>query len=65
MRVPMQVVTAGVSANTKLFLGSVGIRYQRGTSDVVSIPSLPTRQPLTTRMKVSSLGVVYSISLRF
>jgi hypothetical protein len=61
----MQVVTAGVSARTKVVLASVGIRYQTGTTGDITLRLLQNGQPLRTRLTLSSLGLVYSIAIRF
>ena len=64
-KVPMQVITAGVSGRASFILGSVGLRYQAGSSDHVPLRQLQDGQQLTTRLRVSSFGLVYSVSLRF
>jgi len=64
-RVNMQFVTAGFSGRTKSVLGSVGIRYEMGTTETILIRQLQNGQPLSTRLKISHLGVVYSAALLF
>jgi hypothetical protein len=64
-RVNMQSVTAGISGRTKFVLGSVGIRYETGTTDTIVIRQMQNGQPLSTRLKISHLGVVYSAALLF
>jgi hypothetical protein len=64
-RVNMQVVTAGISGQAKFVLGSVGVRYQAGTTDEIVLRQLQNGQQLATRLKISNLGLVYSVAVRF
>jgi len=64
-RVNMQVVTAGISGKAKFVLGSVGVRYQAGTTDEIVLRHLQDGQQVGTRLKISNLGLVYSVAVRF
>jgi hypothetical protein len=64
-KVHMQAVTIGVSARMSFLLGSVGVRYASGLSGDVPLRQLQDGQTLTTTLKVSTIGMVYSVSLRF
>jgi len=64
-RVDMQAVTVGISGKAKFVLGSVGIRYQAGTTDEIVLRHLQGAQPLRTKLKISNLGLVYSVAVRF
>jgi hypothetical protein len=64
-RVNMQVVTAGISGRAKIVLGSVGVRYQAGTTDDIVLRQLHDGPPVRTRLKISNLGLVYSVAVRF
>jgi hypothetical protein len=64
-RVDMQVVTAGISGKAKFVLGSVGVRYQAGTTGEIVLRQMQNGQQLGTRLKISNLGLVYSVAVRF
>ena len=64
-KVDMQVWTVGLSIRTKKLLGSIGLRYESGESDLTTIRPLQIGEQYTTRFDVSSLGIVYSIALSF
>ena len=64
-RVNMQVVTAGLSGRAKFVLASVGVRYQAGTTDEILLRQMQNGQQLGTRLKISNLGLVYSVAVRF
>ena len=61
----MQVVTAGLSGRAKFVLASVGVRYQAGTTDEIVLRQLQNGQQLRTRLRISNLGLVYSVAVRF
>lgn len=63
-KVDLSKFTAGVSARTAHFLGSLGVQYLAGTSDPIVLRDLPAG-PLTTSVKVRSLGLLYSLSVLF
>lgn len=60
----LQKVTAGLSARTSRFLGSLGVQYLWGDSDEVTLRELPGGT-LSTRFGISSFGVVYSLAVLF
>jgi hypothetical protein len=64
-RVNMQVVTAGLSGRAKFVLASVGVRYQAGTTDEIALLQMQNGQQFGTRLKISNLGLVYSVTVRF
>jgi long-subunit fatty acid transport protein len=64
-KVNLQHLTVGLSARTKLFLGSVGFRYSRGKSGTVVLGRRADGSDVSTFFRVSSLGVVYSVALLF
>jgi hypothetical protein len=64
-RVNMQVVTAGISGQAKIVLASAGVRYQTGTTDEIVLRQLLDGQQVRTRLKISNLGLVYSVAVRF
>ena len=55
--------TAGVSFTGEHFGGTIGIGYSTGESDPVQSSS-PT-EPVETRLRVSSIRVMYSLAARF
>jgi hypothetical protein len=61
----MQVFTAGISGKTSLVLGSVGVRYESGTTGDIMLRLMQNGQQVRTRLKISNLGLVYSIAIRF
>ena len=61
----MRVLTAGVSGRTKLLLGSVGLRYEWGTTGEFALRRLEGLPQVKTRFKLSAIGVVYSVGLLF
>lgn len=63
--VNMQVVSAGISGKAKSLFASVGVRYEAGTTDEITLRQLPDGRPEETRLTISSLGLVYSLSLSF
>ena len=62
-KVNMQVWTVGVSGKTQSLLVSVGVRYEAGWSALTALHRLQTGGEVTTRFKISSLGLVYSVAL--
>ena len=64
-KIHMQAFTVGVSGRTSILLGSVGLRFESGTSGELTLRRFQDAQPLTTRLKVSNIGVVYSLALLF
>jgi hypothetical protein len=62
-KVDMQVWTVGVSGKTKYFLASVGVRYEVGWSALTALHPLQTGGEVTTRFRVTCLGLVYSVAL--
>jgi hypothetical protein len=63
--VKLQHVTVGLSGRTKLFLGSLGVRYSTGQSGPMVLGASTDGEPFETTFRVSSLGLVYSIALLF
>jgi len=61
----MQALTVGVSGRTSLILGSVGIRYDWGTTGEIALRRFQEIPQLKTRFKLSTIGVVYSVGLLF
>jgi hypothetical protein len=61
----MQAVTMGVSGRTKLLLGSVGFRYEWGTTGELALRRFQDLPQLKTRFKLSAIGIVYSVGLLF
>jgi hypothetical protein len=64
-RVNTQVVIAGISGKAKLALGSIGVRYQVGSTDEIVLRQIQSGQQFGTRLKISNLGLVYSVAVRF
>ena len=64
-QIHMQAFTVGVSGRTSLLLGSIGLRYETGTSGDIPLRRYQDADPLTTRLKVSNVGIVYSVALLF
>ncbi len=64
-RVHLQKVTVGMSARTRMFLGSLGLQYANGRSDPLALGTTPDDSVVTTRFKVSSFGLVYSVAVQF
>jgi hypothetical protein len=64
-RVNMQVVTAGISGQAKVVLASAGVRYQTGATDEIVLRQLLDGEQVRTRLKISNLGLVYSVAVRF
>jgi hypothetical protein len=63
--VNLQKVTVGLTGQTKLFLGSLGLQYVSGTSGTFTLRTLPDGTPIQTRFDVSNLGLIYSLTLMF
>ena len=61
----MQAFTVGMSGRTGFLLGSIGLRYATGKSGDIPLRTIQDVQPVTTRVKVSSVGIVYSVALLF
>ena len=61
----MRALTVGVSGRTRFILGSVGLRYQWGTTGEFSLRRFQDTQQLKTRFKLSTIGIVYSVGLLF
>ncbi len=61
----MQALTVGVSGRTKLILGSVGLRYEWGTTGEIALRRFQEIPQLKTRFKLSTIGIVYSVGLLF
>jgi hypothetical protein len=61
----LRVVTVGVSGLTKLLPGSVGLRYERGTTGEITLRRLEGLPQFKTRFTLSAIGVVYSVVLLF
>jgi long-subunit fatty acid transport protein len=64
-KVDLQHVTVGLSGRTKLFLGSLGLRYSTGETGPMVLGASTDGDQFETTFKVSSLGLVYSIALLF
>ncbi len=64
-KVNLQKVTVGMSARTSMFLGSLGLQYLTGQSDSLTLGTAPDGADISTRFKVSSFGVVYSLAVLF
>jgi long-subunit fatty acid transport protein len=64
-KVNLRHLTVGLSARTKLFLGSLGLRYSRGKSGAVTLGRRADGSEVSTIFKVSSMGLVYSVALLF
>jgi hypothetical protein len=64
-KVNLRHITVGLSARTKLFLGSLGLRYSRGKSGAVVLGRRADGSEVTTIFRVSSIGLVYSLALLF
>ena len=47
-----------------MFLGSLGVQYLTGQSDSLTLGA-PDGADISTRFKVSSFGVVYSLAVLF
>jgi hypothetical protein len=54
-----------VSGRAGIVLASIGIRYETGKSGEIPLRKFQDAQPLTTTLKVSNIGIVYSIALLF
>ncbi len=63
-RVNQQRMTVGVSGRTSLLVTSVGVQYVRGRTDPLSFDTLP-ESTNETRFTVSTIGLVYSVSVLF
>jgi hypothetical protein len=57
-------ITAGLSAQTTHFLGSLGVQRVSGMSAPLSLRALPGGQ-LTTTLTIRSLSLLYSLSVLF
>jgi len=64
-KVDMQVVTLGVSGGAKSVRVSVGLRREFGTSGPVVLQRTLDGQQVSARLRVSNLGLVYSLGLLF
>lgn len=64
-RVNLQHLTVGLSGRTKVFVGSLGLRYSSGRSERVALGPTGDGGSFATTFKVSSFGLVYSLSLLF
>jgi hypothetical protein len=64
-QVHMQAFTLGMSGRKGLLLGSIGLRYATGKSGDIPLRAFQDVQPVTTRLKVSNVGIVYSVALLF
>ena len=64
-KVNLQKLTVGMSARTSMFLGSLGLQYLNGRSDSLILGTVPDGSTISTRFKVSSFGVVYSLAVLF
>jgi long-subunit fatty acid transport protein len=64
-KVNLQKVTMGMSARTSMFLGSLGLQYLNGQSAPLTLGITPDGSAISTRFKVSSFGVVYSLAVLF
>ncbi len=61
----MQAVTVGVSGRAKLILASVGLRYEWGRTGEVALRRFQEIPQVTTRFRLSAIGIVYSVGLLF
>ena len=64
-KVNLQKLTVGMSARTSMFLGSLGLQYVNGQSGSLTLGTAPDGSIISTRFKVSSFGVVYSLAVLF
>lgn len=63
-RVNQHRMTVGVSGRTSLLVTSVGVQYVRGRTDPLTFDS-PLEPERATRFTVSTIGLVYSVSILF
>ncbi len=64
-KIDLQAWTVGLSARTAHLLGSIGLRYEYGSSAALALGPLQIGQQLTTQFDVSNVGIVYSVALLF
>jgi hypothetical protein len=64
-KVDLQNWTVGISGRASIILASLGIRISTGSSDPIVLRTLTNGQPLQTTMKVTSVGLVYSVAILF
>jgi hypothetical protein len=64
-KVDLQAFTGGLSVRKGDLVASGAFRYETGKSDPISLRTLQNGTTVTTRMKVSNIGLVYNIALRF
>jgi hypothetical protein len=64
-KVDLQNWTVGISGRASIILASLGLRVSTGTSDPIVLRTLTNGQPLQTTMKVTSVGLVYSVAILF
>jgi len=64
-KVDMRAWTIGLSGGTGVVLGSLGLRYESGMSDPLTLRRLENGEVYTTRLEVRNVGIVYSFAFRF
>jgi len=64
-RVNLQVVTLGVSGRARSVRVSAGLRHEFGTSDPLVLQRTLDGPQLSARLRVSNLGLVYSLAVVF
>lgn len=64
-KVDMQTWTVGLSGSRGPVLGSLGIRYEWGLSDPISVVRLQSGAVYTTNIRVRNVGIVYSFAFKF
>jgi hypothetical protein len=61
----MQTWNVGLSASTKIVLGSFGVRSESGVSDDNTLRRLQNGEAFHTKIQVRNVGLVYSFAFRF
>ena len=64
-KVNLQVVTLGVSGRARSVRVSAGLRHEFGTSDPLVLQRTLDGPQLSARLRVSNLGLVYSVAVLF
>jgi hypothetical protein len=66
-RINLYGITLGVTGEAKLLhlVGSLGLNYQFGSSDDIVLRDLQSGGALKTTVKVSNIGIIYSLSFKF
>jgi hypothetical protein len=64
-RISLNSVTLGVSGASKHISGSLGFNYQFGSSEQRLVADLAGTELTRTKVKISNIGIIYSVSYVF